>query len=77
MFSIVLFNLTSDGVFFTLIFDGGGLIQSSLFSFVKRIEKVNLLDYFFSMVKYSQISHRAAYGLDVPLSMPIATHDYV
>ena len=34
-------NLTFDGVFFTLIVDGGGLILSTLFPFVKTIEKVN------------------------------------
>ena len=33
-------NLTFDGLFFTLIFDGGGLILSTLFQFVKTIEKV-------------------------------------
>ena len=34
---------------------GGGLIMSTLFSFVKTIEEVHFLDYF-CMVKYRQIS---------------------
>ena len=49
-------NFTFDGVFFTLIFDGGGLILSPLFSFVKPIEKVNFWNVLFCMVRYSQIS---------------------
>ena len=36
---------------FTLIFDGGGLILSTLFPFVKTIEKVNFW-YLFCIVKY-------------------------
>ena len=38
-------NLTFDGVFFTFIFNegGGGLILSTLFLFVKTIEKVSFL----------------------------------
>ena len=36
-------DLTFDGVFFTFLFDGGGLILSTLFPFVKTIEKVFFL----------------------------------
>ena len=35
-----------DKVFFTLILDGGGLNLSTVFSFVKTVEKVNFLDFF-------------------------------
>ena len=48
-------NLTFDGVFFSLIYDGGGLILSTLFQIVKIIEKANFWD-FFCVVKYNQLS---------------------
>ena len=51
------FNLTFGWMFFTHSFDGGGGggILSTLFIFVKTIEKVNVLEQI-CMVKYSQFS---------------------
>ena len=46
MFGAYDFNLTVDGVFFTLILYGGGLILSTLFLFVRTIEKVNFWHFF-------------------------------
>ena len=39
--------LTFHGVFYTLTFDGGGLILATLFLSVKTIEKVDFWDFFF------------------------------
>ena len=46
------FNITFDGVFFELMFDGGGLILSILFTFVKTKVKV----FFVCIVEYGNIS---------------------
>ena len=54
-------NLTFAEEFFTLLFDGGGLILSTLFSFVKTIEKIWFLGFFLHGLTY-----RAVYGLGVP-----------
>ena len=61
-----LFNLTFDGVFFTLIFEGGRIILSTFFFTCKKtIEKVNVWEEFYCMVKYRQISSFAEASKDL------------
>ena len=56
------------GWFFTLIFDAGGLILSTLVSYVETIE--NYWEILFCMVKFSHLSYLTevytVYGLGVP-----------
>ena len=62
-------------MFFTLIFDGGGLILSNLFSFVKKIEKVNFWEkkVLHSRLTPNFLTYRDVYGLGVPWAILLDT----